>query len=270
MKIPQLLIGTFQNNNYKELFDVVKAGVEVGFTGFDTAPSYGTEAQLGKAIQECATEYDMKRDDFYISDKIDAWQMQEGNGDITRYVENALNAMGLDFFDMLLIHWPIPEYVENTWKCFLKLKERKLTKEIGICNVRVRHLEDWITRDMCPNFIQIERHPLRICQKEMDYCHKHGITVMAYSPLCRMHPDLRNNQYLQMLSDKYKKNIGQIILRWQIETNAIPVFMSKKPNRIKENVEIFNFNLTTDEVEKINSLDQNYKIFLESWGCPGF
>ena len=123
---------------------------------------------------------------------------------------------------------------------------------------------------MYPEFIQIERHPLRICQKEMDYCREHGITVMSYSPLCRMHPDIRNNQYMQSLSEKYGKNIGQIILRWQIETNAIPVFMSKKPNRIKENAEIFNFNLTSDEVERINSLNQNYKIFLESWGCPGF
>lgn len=111
MDIPQLIIGTFQNKNYSELYQVVSAAVEAGFTGFDTAPSYETEAQLGKAINEIAVHKGLKRTDFYISDKVDGWQMRKKNGNIESYVNDAINKMNIEYLDLLLIHWPIPEYL---------------------------------------------------------------------------------------------------------------------------------------------------------------
>ena len=104
----------------------------------------------------------------------------------------------------------------------------------------------------------------------MDYCKAHGIKVYSYSPICRMHPDLRNSDVLQHIAGKYQKNIGQVILRWHIDTCAVPIFMSKNPKRVVDNLHIFDFELTDDEIKRISSLDKNYKIFLESWGCPGF
>ena len=141
MHMPKMMIGTFRNNNYQELLDVVCAAVECGFTGFDTAPSYKSEKVLGKAINEAAQKYSLDRKDFFISDKIDAWQMQEGDGDIRRFVDEAISQMNIDYIDLLLIHWPIPEYVDSTWKCFEKLYESGIVKNIGICNLRVRHLK---------------------------------------------------------------------------------------------------------------------------------
>lgn len=270
MNLPNILLGTFQCKQYEGLKNVVDAAMQVGIRGFDTAPSYGTEKKLGKAINECSTKYKIKREDLFISDKIDAWQMQEGNGNISKYVKSALHMMKLDFLDLLLIHWPIADYLENTWNSFNDMQKQGLVQHIGICNVRVRHLEQMKLVGIEPECIQIERHPLRICDKEMDYCHKHGISVLSYSPLCRMHSDLCNSLVLNELTDKYNKNIGQIILRWQLDTNAVPVFMSKNPIRIKDNIDIFDFSLTKEEIEKINLLNTNYKIFLESWGCPGF
>ena len=123
MHVPKIMLGTFRNNNYQELFDVVCAAVESGFTGFDTAPSYKSEEALGKAINDAAKRYGLDRKDFFISDKIDAWQMQEGNGDIRKYVLDATSKMNVDYIDLLLIHWPIPEYMDSTWKCFEKLYE---------------------------------------------------------------------------------------------------------------------------------------------------
>lgn len=270
MDVPKIMIGTFRNNNYQELFDVVCAAVESGFTGFDTAPSYKSEKALGKAISEAAKKYGLDRKDFFISDKIDAWQMQEGNGDIRKYVTDAISKMDVDYIDLLLIHWPIPEYMDSTWTCFEKLYQEGVVKNIGICNLRVRHLQKYIRYDIPPQFLQIERHPLRTCLQEIEFCKEHGIRVMSYSPICQMDIRLRNSMILQKLSEKYDKNIGQVILRWHVDTDCIPVFMSKKTNRVKENLDIFDFQLDKEEIDAISSLNENYKIFLESWGCLGF
>ena len=270
MEIPQLIIGTFQTGSYKELLNIVEAGVECGFTGFETAPSYGTEQKLGKAIKECQKNHGLSREQFYVSDKIDAWQMQKYNGNVLSFVESALHDLKLEYLDLLLIHWPIPEYIERTWESFLKIKEKGLTHNIGICNVRKRHLLEYKRQGIMPEYIQIERHPLRTCSEEVEYCKNNNIEVLTYSPLCRMHPELRNNTKLKELSAKYGKNIGQIILRWHIDSKTRPVFMSQKAGRIKENIKIFDFCLEKEEVELINQLNRDYKIFLESWGCPGF
>ena len=93
---------------------------------------------------------------------------------------------------------------------------------------------------------------------------------MSYSPLCQMDERLRTNKKLKQISEKYGKNIGQVILRWHIDTGCIPVFMSRKPDRVKENLDIFDFSLTKEEIKIISSLNENYKLFLESWGCLGF
>lgn len=270
MDIPQLIIGTFQNKNYSELYQVVSAAVEAGFTGFDTAPSYETEAQLGKAINEIAVHKGLKRTDFYISDKVDGWQMRKKNGNIESYVNDAINKMNIEYLDLLLIHWPIPEYLSQTWQSMQKLKSIGTVKEIGICNVRVRHLKEWEKQGITPKVIQIERHPLCICESEMIFCKKHNIKILSYSPLCRMHPDIKNSEALIQIAKKYNKNIGQVVLRWQIDTGCHPVFMSKKPTRITENANIMDFSLEASEIEQINQLNKDYKIFLTSWGCPGF
>lgn len=265
-----MFLGTYQNNRYDELEKVVNASMEVGLLGFDTAPSYGTEKMLGKALRKCLLRNKMKRESIFISDKIDAWQMQRYNGDVTKFVESTLKSMELDYLDVLFVHWPVPEYLDNTWSCFLKLQETGLVKHIGICNVRVRHLKEMRKRNIYPECIQIERHPLRTCDEEVEFCKSAGISLLAYSPLCRMHKNLCENAILKELSLKYNKTIAQVILRWHIDTGDSPVFMSKKVSRINSNVDIFDFQLLREEIELINGLNQNYKIFLESWGCPGF
>ena len=221
---------------------------------------------MGKAINEAAQKYSLDRKDFFISDKIDAWQMQEGDGDIRRFVDEAISQMNIDYIDLLLIHWPIPEYVDSTWKCFEKLYESGIVKNIGICNLRVRHLKKYIQYDIHPQFLQIERHPLRTCIQELEFCKEHGIKVMSYSPICQMDTRLKNSKILQRLAEKYNKNIGQVILRWHIDTGCIPVFMTKKAKRVKENLDIFDFHLEKEEIDEISSLNENYKNFFLNHG----
>ena len=120
-----------------------------------------------------------------------------------------------------------------------------------------------------PDVIQIERHPLRICKEDVEYFKNKGITVEAYSPVCRMDERLVESTLLHEIALKYNKTIGQVILRWHIDTGVVPVFMTKKESRVAENMDVFDFSLSIEEVEKISSMDINYKIFVESVCCPG-
>lgn len=269
MQVP-LVIGTFGNTKYSDLQKVVDTGLDCGIKAFDTAPSYGTERMLGKALRNCSMLHHITRENLFVSDKVDAWQMQRSNGDVRFYVEKAIKEMNIQYLDILFVHWPVEEYLQSTWDSMQKMKEDGLVKDIGICNVRKRHLEKWKKLGIDPKFVQIERHPLRTCQDDMQYCKEQGITVFSYSPLCRMHPKLKESPLLREIAEKYGKNIGQVILRWHIDSGTTPVFMSKNPQRIKQNVDLFDFSLSKEEIKKVDGLDCNYKIFLESWGCPGF
>lgn len=267
----ELIIGSGASacKDYDDLFLNVKIGLENGIRGFDTAPSYQTEEILGKAIRESLYELEISRNDIFIQTKIDPWQMQYENGNIIKFVDEALCKMKFDYLDSLLIHWPIPEYFEYTWRYLCKLREDGILKNIGICNVRSWNIYKFNELDVMPDIIQIERHPLRICEKELDLCAHNNITVQAYSPLCKMNNKLKNSNTLKNIARKYNKSVGQVILRWHIDSGVIPVFTSTKPNRIKEYSQIFDFCLTSNEIREINLLNQNWKLYLESCICPG-
>lgn len=266
--IPALFLGTYQNS--PNLAKVVETAFQEHVYGFDTAPSYGTEKILGNIINKNLFKYQVDRSEIWISDKIDSWQMYATKGCIDKYVEKALCLMNLDYFDILYIHWPQPEYFINTWESFIKIKQRGLAKYIGLCNVHRRHI-DLINGQtgIKPDYIQIERHPLNTCATEIAYYSKLDIKVQAYSSVGRMDKRLIENSDLINLGKKYNKSIPQIILRWHIDTNIIPVFMSNKPERIRENNNIFDFSLKEFEIEKINSLNIDYKLFVELLSNPG-
>ena len=114
VKIPIIILGTYKHKKYSLLKEIVFSSIENGITGFDTAPSYGTEKILGRIIHDCLIELQIQRKDLFVSTKIDAYQMQDSNGNVEFYVDKVLKEMKLDYIDQLLIHWPIPEYFEKT------------------------------------------------------------------------------------------------------------------------------------------------------------
>lgn len=264
-------IGTFQSNDDALLEEVINASFEIGVFSFDTAPSYNTESILGKILEKKRKQHGIDRSSLYISDKIDDVQMEESEGYIDEYVNQALIKLRVDYLDTMFIHWPFEKYLYKTWEKLHELKEKKKIKEIGLCNVRVRHLNRIIKETgIIPDVIQIERHPLRTCEEELSFCRNNSITVQAYSPLCRMIPKIKNCTLLQKLSESYGKSIPQIILRWHVDSGVIPVFTTHNKDRIKDNCEIFDFKLSEQDISDISGLNENYKIFIESYCCPGF
>lgn len=252
----------------KGLYTVCSAAIENGIRAFDTAPSYKTEIILARVLHKIAAERQLAREDLYIQTKIDPIQMYERN--VCVYFQKKLKDMRLNYVDALLIHWPVKRYFRDTWKALLFLKGQGLVKNIGISNLRLQHLKELKCLGVIPDILQIERHPLNTFQEEIKFCHEYNIKVQDYSPLCKMHPLVKNNKKLEELSTKYNRSVGQIILRWHIDTGATPVFTSKRIYRIEEYSHLNEFKLEPSDIDIINNMNINHKLYLESLICPGF
>ena len=245
---------------------IIDTAIRCGIYKFDTAPSYKTEGLVGDILKRQCEKGKVSREKIYIQTKIDAWQMQDGR--ISYHVEDALKKLKTQYLDALLIHWPVPEYMQNTWDQMQELKKSGVVKKTGICNVRVRQLKEYIGWN--PDVIQIERHPLNIFREEVVFCQGHDVEVQAYSPLCKMDDRIKNNDVVKAIADKYGKDQGQVVLRWHLDTGLIPIFTTTKASRVETYSELDDFSLSDDEIEAINGLNENYKMYLESLACPGF
>lgn len=271
--IPQIMLGSFQMDNQEDMDAVVEAALSQGIYGFDTSPSYRTEEILAKAIHKYQEKHpELKREQLFLDSKIDSWQMIARNGDIRPFVEDILQKTGFEYWDLLLIHWPQPEHFVATYKCMEKLYEEGLVKAIGICNCQKRHFEK-LKKEGChvvPHVAQNEVHPINTENNLVEYCKEEGIILQAYSPLCRMIPNVKDNALLNILADRYGVSVAQIMLRWHTQRGLVPVVKTSSPKRVKENTDIFGFALSDEDMQAITSMDQHFKMFLESRCCPGF
>lgn len=263
--------GVSSSKDYHELRGVVQGCFDNGIRAFDTAPSYGTESLLGSVLTSVGKgESIMQRSEYWIQTKIDPWQMQEKAGDIESYIQYSLDALGTSYFDAVLIHWPIPEYVDATLQSLEMAKAKGLIRYIGVCNVRKRQVERLLLHDYEVDIVQIERHPLRTCEEDIEFFKYKDIAIQAYSPLCKMNRKIRENTILQSIAEKNGCSIGQLVMRWHLNTGIVPVFTTKKISRIKEYSTVSALELGEKDINLINKMNENYKMYLESWLCPGF
>lgn len=261
------MFGTFQLNDFKLMDKLVNYAIRGGIRAFDTAPSYGTEKLLGQVLKNLVN---FNRKDFFIQDKIDAIQMYQFNSSqIELFVLGQLKMLQIDYLDALLIHWPFIKYFNRTWESLLDLKEKGLVLNIGVCNIDRRGFEILFKEYDSPDIIQNEITPLNVTEDNVQFFQNLHCTVQAYSPLGRMNNYIITSEILNNISKKYGVSIAQIILKWHIQKGIIPIFTSKKIERIKENLSL-DFTLTQNEIKDINSMNKNYKIFPISYGCPGY
>lgn len=162
---------------------------------------------------------------------------------------------------------------EETWEKMIKVYKQGKVRAIGVANYDVRHFVKLMKSQpsIIPMVNQMEYHPLRTAVELRTYMKRNDIKMQAYAPLCRLIPPLKESEVIKSLSTKYHKSIGQIILRWHVQQgDVMPVFKSYNPNRFEENIDIFDFELTANEMDSIFSLNQNYKYHIESINCPGY
>lgn len=256
--------------DYPVMKELVSAGLKIGYRAFDTARDYGNEDVVGRVMKESLAEQGLKREDVFLTTKIGNSQQVIGN--IEEQVDMSLQNLQTDYIDLWLMHWPYPDHYVDTWRKMERIYKSGKVRAIGMANFRIRHFEHLFKEgvDVIPHCVQMELHPLRTAEDIVAYLRERNIAVQAYSPLCRMIPKIRENVLLKAIADAHGKTVGQVILRWHIQNQTVPVFKSLKPKRLQENFDIFDFALSDEEMKTVSSLDEDYKYHLESTSCPGY
>lgn len=250
VKIPLIGFGTYKSGSNEETEKIVKYALETGYRQIDTASFYGNEVGIGNGIKSSK----VNREDIFIVTKL--WNDDHGYEKTIEAFNKSLENLQVDYIDLYLIHWPNKLNIE-TWKAFEELYEKGQVKAIGVCNFKQNHLEELIKNcRIKPMVNQVEIHPSNQKQELLEYCENNKIQLIAWSPIMR--GKIFNNKLMISLSEKYNKSIAQIVLRWHMQRGIIPIPKSSNESRIKENLDIFDFEIYEEDMKKINLLDEGY------------
>lgn len=254
--IPELGLGVYKINE-EDVERVVNTAIEAGYRAIDTAWFYKNEKALGHALNKI----DIDREELFITTKL--WNDFQGYDETIKAFNDSLESLQLKYIDMYLIHWPCPEdnlFVE-TYQALEKLYKEGKIKAIGVCNFKEHHLEKLLAEtEVVPAVNQVEFHP-KFNQKELQtYCESKGIKVMAWSPLMRGGEWL-DNPVLKNIAEKYNKTVAQVIIKWHIQQDRLVIPKSQNDNRIRENFDVFNFELSDEDIIEIDNLHTNERQF---------
>ena len=254
VEMPVLGYGVLLIKSNDETEDCVKKAIKHGYRSIDTAMIYGNEEGVGKAIKKCG----INREDIFITSKV--WNADHGYNETLKAFESSMKRLMLDYLDLYLIHWPLPKknkYVE-TWKALEKIYRDGKVRAIGVSNFNIDHLENIITQcDIVPAVNQVEFHPWLLQTELFAYMGQKGILPEAWSPLAA--GALLDNKVLVEIAYKYNKTVAQIIIRWDIQKKVITIPKSSKEDRIAGNTNVFDFELSDEDVKTIDSLNKNYR-----------
>jgi diketogulonate reductase-like aldo/keto reductase len=257
VKMPWFGIGVFKVEEGPELVNAVKAAIKTGYRSVDTAAIYGNEEGVGQGIREGIQEAGISREDLFVTSKV--WNADLGYESTIQAYETSLKKLGLDYLDLYLIHWPVEGKYKDAWRALETLYKAGKIKAIGVSNFQTHHLEELMKdAEIKPMVNQVEYHP-RLTQKELQsFCLEHGIQLEAWSPL--MQGQLLEHEVLTEIATKYNKSVAQVILRWDLQNGVVTIPKSTKEHRIIENSSVFDFELTKEDMERIDGLNQNHRV----------
>lgn len=250
--IPSIGFGTYKLGEEQEVRDKVKLALKLGYRQIDTASFYGNEEGVGKGIAESGVD----RKDIFLVTKL--WNDEHGYEETINAFNKSIKRLGVDYLDLYLIHWP-NKLNSETWRAFEDLYKEGKVRAIGVCNFKIGHLEELKkTAKIMPMVNQIEIHPCKTQKDMIEYCNKNNIQVVAWGPIMR--GKIFSLPLMLELSEKYNKSIAQITLRWHIQNGVIPIPKSSNEERIKANLDIFDFNISSEDIKKIDELNVNEDI----------
>lgn len=252
VSIPQLGFGVFQIKP-DETAAAVKTALEIGYRHIDTAEMYGNEAEVGQGIRDAGLD----RADVFVTSKLN-------NGfhkpdDARRAFDRTLQALESDYVDLFLIHWPLPTLYDgdfvSTWKVFEEFARDGRARSIGVSNFQVAHLERLASEtDTVPSVNQIELHPYFGNKEVRAYGREHGIATEAWAPIAQ--GKVLDDPVINRIADARGKSAAQVVLRWHIQRGDIVFPKSVTPERVKENFELFDFELDDSDMDAISALDK--------------
>jgi 2,5-diketo-D-gluconate reductase A len=254
VEIPQLGFGVFQVPP-DDTERVVARAFEVGYRHIDTAAAYGNEKGVGAAVKASG----IAREDIFVTTKL--WNSRQGYDAALETFDKSLGRLGMDYVDLYLIHWPVPSkdlFVE-TWRAFERIHEEGRARTIGVSNFRIDDLQRLEGEtDFRPTINQVELHP-RMQQRELrDWHELHGIATEAWSPLAQ--GAVFNDETIEEIAQRHRKTPAQAVLRWHLQLGNVVIPKSVTPERMRENFELFDFDLSDDEMGQIGALDRGERI----------
>lgn len=251
MDMPWLGLGVFKAEDGDEVQQAVLAALDAGYRHIDTASVYGNEIGVGQAIRESA----IPRDDIFVTTKL--WNADIREGEVEAACDASLKRLGMDEVDLYLVHWPVEPIVE-TWHKMQRLLEKGKVRAIGVSNFQVHHLERLLPdADVVPAVNQMEFHPKLTCPDLLPYCREKTIQFEAWSPIMR--GEVNEVPELKRIAEKHGKTPVQVTLRWDLQHQVVTIPKSVHADRIRENADLYDFELSDDEMALIDSLNTGYR-----------
>jgi methylglyoxal/glyoxal reductase len=249
-EIPVLGLGVYQTPPGKVTQEAVKFALKVGYRHIDTASLYGNEEDVGKGVRDSG----VPREQVFVTTKL--WNSDHGYDSALRACDRSLKRLGLAYIDLYLIHWPVPELRNETWKALVELQRRGSCRTIGVSNYTVKHLQELLdSSEATPAVNQVEFNPFLYQKELLRFCNGKGIQLEAYSPLTRGHK-LRHPVVLSV-AQRCSKSPAQIMIRWGLQHGLVVIPKSARPERIKENSEVFDFEISAADMAKLDSLGED-------------
>ena len=252
VEIPRLGFGTFKLTEGEEAVNAVRVALDAGYRHFDCAAIYKNEVSVGKAIAESG----IPREELFITSKV--WNSDQGYETTLQAFEATLERLGMEYLDLYLIHWP-KALNRETWRALEALYKEKRVRAIGVSNFKVHHIEDLMeVATIKPMINQVELHPRLVQEDLIHYCEANEICVEAWGPLMQGH--IFKEEVMITLAKKYNRSISQIALRWHLQLGVVTIPKSANPERIKENFDIFDFQLSDEDMQAIEAMNSEERV----------
>ncbi len=257
VQIPQIGLGTFRAKD-NEAYEATLHALKSGYRHIDTASIYGNEEQVGQAIKDS----NIAREDIFVTTKL--FHDDQGYLKAKRAIERSLKRLGLDYVDLYLIHWPLSyQLTADSYQALEELYLEGKTRSIGVSNFNFHHLEHLFeTAEIIPQVNQVETHIFVQNHKLQEFCMKNGIYLEAYAPVASHEIDrVLENETLGEIAKKHGKTNPQIAIKYLLERDFIVIPKSVNPGRIEENIDLFEFSLSDEDIDTINGLNRGRKFF---------
>lgn len=252
VKMPAFGLGVYKVEEGIQIEETINTALNLGYRLIDTASFYKNEEGVGRAIRSSG----IPREDLFITTKV--WNSEQGYDSALKAFEESIERLGLEYLDLYLVHWPVKGKYIETWRALEKLYTEGKVRAIGVSNFKVHHLQDLLGHcSEKPTVNQVELHPLLSQQELRDYCQMHNIKIEAWSPLSRGR--FLDEHVLRQIGASYGKTSAQVILRWHLQNHIIPIPKSVNPARLKENAELFDFELSQEEMKIIDGLNKDQR-----------
>ncbi|MFJ9465169.1 aldo/keto reductase [Viridibacillus arvi] len=250
VEMPRFGLGVYKMTDREEAIQAMTTAIDTGYIAIDTASLYNNEVEVGEAVKAS----NVKREDLFITSKV--WNTDQGYDETLRAFETSLKKLDMDYLDLYLTHWAVPDKFKDTYRAIERLYDEKLLRATGVSNHQIHHLEEiFATANVKPMVNQIEVHPYLTQVEVRDFCTANDIAVTAWSPLAR--GKIIDDATITSIGQKYGKSAAQVVIRWHLHLGNIVIPKSVTPSRIQANAQVFDFELTNEDMQLISALNKD-------------